>query len=105
MRGRREVVAAEGDDWTLAVREVIIRVKIQPPEETGMPQDSKSAIDRDCLIAATLAVGGVEQNRSAAYMVQRFAELLKVLRKAGGTSQMWANAQRSEDVSSITVQP
>ena len=70
-----------------------------------MHQDSKSAIDRDCLIAATLAIGGIEQNRSAAYMAQRFEELLKVIRKAGGTSEMWAKAQGVEEVPSLAILP
>lgn len=58
-----------------------------------MAQEAQNAIDRDCLIAATLAVGGIEGHKTADYMVQRFGEILRAIRQAGGTAKMWPNAQ------------
>jgi hypothetical protein len=61
-----------------------------------MSQEDQHPCDRDCFIAATLAAGGVEGNRSVANMVVRFREILHAIRKAGGTQQIWSDAQDPE---------
>jgi|KBSMisStaDraftv2_1062788.scaffolds.fasta_scaffold4387432_1 hypothetical protein len=54
-----------------------------------MAQESQHECDRDCLIAATLAAEG---ERTAEGMVNRFKEILEAIRKAGGTHEMWLDA-------------
>jgi hypothetical protein len=61
-----------------------------------MSQEDQHPCDRDCLIAATLAAGGVEGNRSVANMVIRFREILQAIHKAGGSHQIWSDAQDRE---------
>lgn len=55
-----------------------------------MAQEMQSSIDRDCLIAATLA-GGVDATNEQ--IVRRFREILTAILKAGGTYQMWSDAE------------
>ena len=54
--------------------------------------DVASPTDRECLIAAILAAGGVDTSRSSTYMFERFQEILKEVRKSGGTGKMWMDA-------------
>jgi hypothetical protein len=54
----------------------------------------QSTIDRDCLIAATLAAGGVAPT-TPEMMVRRFKEVLIAIRKAGGTYDLWSNSDDS----------
>lgn len=59
-----------------------------------MAQDMQHHADRDCLIAATLAAGG--SPTSPDLMVERFKVALQIILQAGGTYQMWSDAQDSE---------
>lgn len=62
-----------------------------------MAQEIKNQIDRDCQIAAILATGGIDGNRSAEYMVERFSSILRELHKAGSTYEMWVSAQDKQN--------
>jgi len=69
-----------------------------------MGHEEKHPCDRDCLIAATLAAGGVEGNRSPPNMVVRFREILQAIHKAGGSQQLWSEAKdRGRERELITI--
>lgn len=59
-----------------------------------MAQEMKHPADRDCLIAATLAAGG--SPTSPELLVERFKVVLQTIVQAGGTYQMWSDANDPE---------